>query len=123
MTDIVFAATQFPDAYPYVPYEASIGIKGEATAITAGSISSGALPPGLTLNADNARITGTVTGIHQPLPKVYTFKVTLTDTAGAVQSANYTITVREPAAALATLGGSGTLPVTAQMAQQWPLSF
>lgn len=124
MADILFASTVFPDAYPYVPYEASIAIKGNATVITAGSISGGALPPGLSLHADNARIVGTVSAVHAVLPKTYTFQVTLTDTAGAVQSANYTITVREPQTAIHSLaGGPGALPVAAQMAAMWPTQF
>lgn len=124
MTDITFATVALPDAYDGIPYEAAVAPKGFATAISAGSISSGSLPPGLTLNStDHLRITGTVTGVDAGLPKTYTFKVTLTDGAGAVQSGNLTITVRDAShASEASGGGFGSLPVAAQMAQMWPLT-
>ena len=122
MSDIVFETTVMPDAYPYVAYEASIAIASNASAVTAASVSSGSLPPGLSIATDHVRITGTVSAVEAVLPKVYTFKVTLTDTAGAVQSGTYTITVREPQAAVG-VGGFQALPVKAQMAAMWPTQF
>lgn len=117
MTDIIFETTVLPDAYPGIPYEGSFAISGAASVFTACSVSSGSLPPGLSIAADHVRVTGTVAGVNAVLPKTYTFKATLTDTAGAVQSGTYTITVREPQGAP---GGYGNLPPRAQLAAMWP---
>jgi hypothetical protein len=62
---------------------------GAATAITARSVSTGALPPGLVLAAaPDIRITGTPTQAG-----TFTFTLSYTDTAGAVVSPTYTLLV------------------------------
>jgi hypothetical protein len=121
--DITFETTVLPDAYPYVPYEASIAISGAASVISAGSKATGTFPPGLAIASDHVRITGTVAGVQAALPKVYTFTLSLTDTAGAVTSGTYTITVREPQAGAAKAGGVQALPVQSQMCAMWPGQF
>lgn len=121
MADIVFETTVFPDAYWGVAYEAGIATKNSASIITNCVVASGALPPGLSINADFVRITGTVAGVGAILPKVYTFTLTSTDTAGGVTSGSYTITVREPQASPA-LGSAGISPA-AQQAAMWPLKY
>lgn len=120
MTDFTFETTTLPDAYPYIPYEASIAISGNASAITAGVRQSGTFPPGIGFGSDHVRLTGTVSGVNATLPKTYTFTLKLTDTAGQVTSPTYTITVREPQAALPA---GQPLPVAAQMAAMWPSQF
>lgn len=124
MPDITFETTVLPDAYWGVAYEASIAIRGNATAPTActvNAVGGTSLPPGLSVAADFVRISGTVSGVGATLPKTYTFTLTMTDTAGAATSGNYTITVREPQAAIA-LGPNGVSPA-AQQAALWPLKF
>ena len=98
MADIVWSTTVLPAAIRGAPYEAGLAVTGNATAFTAVSISTGALPPGLSLNADRVRITGTPT-----TNGTFTFTVSLTDTAGAVVSPSFTIVVRDvdPADAIA----------------------
>lgn len=63
--------------------------RGGAPAYT-WSISDGALPTGLSLNAD-----GTIDGFAQATPGDYSFAVTVTDSANATASKNFTITVKE----------------------------
>jgi hypothetical protein len=89
MPDITYATVKFPPGFVGVPYEAAIGYLGAATAITAASVSTGALPTGLVVNAtDHVRITGTPT-----VAGTFTFTLSMTDTAGAVVSGSYTITI------------------------------
>lgn len=121
MTDIVFETTVLPDAFPGTPYKASIAISWAASVVTAGSLASGTLPPGLSIASDHVRITGTVSGVFAPLPKAYSFTLSLTDTAGAKTSGTYTITVREPQAVPGK--GYADLPPVAQQAALWPESF
>lgn len=91
MADITWASTQLPAAIRGIPYEAGLAITGAATAVTAGSVQSGALPAGLVVNAsDHLRVTGTPT-----TNGVFTFTLSLTDTAGAVTSPSFTIVVRD----------------------------
>ena len=102
MADIVWSTTVLPTAIRSAPYEASLAVTANATAFTAATISTGALPPGLALAADKVRITGTPTTLG-----TFTFVVTLTDTAGAVASPSFTIIVRDPAFAdFASLGAN-----------------
>lgn len=89
MADIVFTLATPPPAVLGVTYECGVSIKGMATAVTANSIQSGALPAGITLTAaPEMRLTGvpTVTG-------TFTFTVSATDGAGAVVSGAYTLIV------------------------------
>lgn len=116
MADIVFKSTRLPDAIIGVPYEASIAITGNATAVTAMTFSP-SLPSGLAASADFVRIVGTPTLAAKGL---WTGKITLTDTAGAVQSANYTLNVRfsddADEASLISLG----LKLSADEGRKWP---
>lgn len=91
MTDIVHDTVNLPDAFVGVAYEAALAFHGNASALSAASVSSGALPAGLALSGalPFSKITGTPTA-----PGTATFKVTLTDGAGAVQTGNLTIAVR-----------------------------
>ena len=93
MSDITITSTSLPPAFLGAPYEASVGYKGAATAVTAQSISVGNLPHGLALDTVGAapgslRISGTPDGAANATPQsgvgVYTFTVSVTDTAGAV---------------------------------------
>lgn len=97
MADIVYTTTKFNPGFVGVPYEEAIGYTG-ATIVTAATVNSGALPPGLTLNADHTRITGTPT-----TPGLFTFTLSMTDTGGAVVSGSYSIRIapaaQEPQAA------------------------
>lgn len=91
MADIVWKTTKLPDAILGVPYQAGLATTGATTAITAGSVSAGALPAGLVVDAtDHVRVTGTPTA-----KGVFTATITLTDTAGAVASSSMTLRVRD----------------------------
>lgn len=93
MADIVYDTVALPDAFIGVTYEAAIAFHGNATALTAASASG--LPAGLSLvhstfaSVTSVRITGTPTGAQAP--GNFTVAVTLTDTAGAAVSGNYTM--------------------------------
>jgi hypothetical protein len=93
MTDIVWKTLTLPDAVVGAPYEAGLAFTGNATAVTACVVKggSGALPTGLAVNADLVRLTGT----PKAVAGVYTFKLTITDTAGAVDSGTFTLRVRD----------------------------
>lgn len=122
MPDIVWKTVSLPDAIVGVPYEAGLATTAAATLVTACGVNTGALPPGLVANAtDHVRITGTVKGVNAALPKTYTFTLSMTDTAGAVISPSYTITVR--AAQHRSDVSMTDQPVVAQMAAQWPLTM
>lgn len=113
MTDIVYTSTAFPDAVIGVAYEAAIGIKSSASVVSAASVSTGALPTGLSVNADHSRITGTPTATG-----VFTFTLSTTDSAGAVVSGTYTITVvNDPRVVNEDLDDA---PVATQLAREWP---
>lgn len=88
MPDITYTVTKFHHGFVGVPYEAAIGYVGNATALTAASVSTGTLPPGLTVNADHTRITGTPTSVG-----TFTFTLSMTDTAGATVSGSYSIQI------------------------------
>lgn len=89
MPDIIYTQVTLHEGIVGRPYEAGIGMTGAATAITARSVSTGALPPGLALAAaPDIRITGTPT-----TPGTYTFTLSYTDTAGAVVSPSYSLQV------------------------------
>jgi hypothetical protein len=120
MTDIVYDTVTLPDAVVGVAYEAALAYHGNASAMSAASISNGALPTGLAIDAalPFSRITGTPKGNQAG---TYTFKVTLTDTAGAVQSGSYTLNVRRsPAAEVLNSGGQTVL---GSLARQWPSQY
>jgi hypothetical protein len=120
VADITWRTTAFPDAIVGVAYEASLAETGSLTAVTNCTVATGALPPGLAINADHVRVTGTVKGVNAALPKVYTFTLTMTDTAGGVTSGSFTITVR--ASEHRSDVTATSQPVVAQMAAMWPLT-
>ena len=114
--DIVIQTTKFPVGFVNVAYEAGIATTGNASAITSHSIASGALPPGLIVNAtDHLRITGTPTAAGK-----FTFTIALTDTGGTTTSGPFTINIgntgKSPLA-------DGNLPVSDQLKVQWPAQF
>lgn len=93
-TSFTYVSVKFPDAYVGVPYEAAIGIKSGTSAVSAGAVSTGALPVGIVVNAtDHVRLTGTPTTAN--VPGTYTFTLTLTDTTGTTVSGTYTIALHE----------------------------
>lgn len=92
MADIVYDTASLPGAFLGSPYEAAIAYHGAATALTAATATG--LPTGLSLVnsafgiATGVRITGTPT-----VSGTFSVQVTLTDTAGAVQSAALSLVV------------------------------
>lgn len=88
--DIVHANNLFPVAICNSPYEVAIAFQGNASPITGSAIVSGSLPSGLALDTGPpwTRISGipTTNGL-------YTFQISLTDTAGTVISPQMSIRV------------------------------
>ena len=121
MTDIVWETTVLPDAIVGHGYQAGLATIGAATAITACTVATGSLPPGLAIASDKVRITGTPLG--SGTDKTYTFTLTMTDTAGGVTSGSLSITVRSGADVSGPDKPFSTLPVVAQMASAWPAQF
>lgn len=121
MADITWRTASLPDATAGVPYEGALAETGSLTAVTACTVASGSLPPGLSVNADHVRITGTPSG--SGIGKTYTFTLTMTDTAGGVTSGSLTITVRGAADVAGRDKPFSSLPVLAQMASMWPAQF
>jgi len=124
MADIVYTTVLLPPAYINQPYEASVAYKSDATVFTAQSVVAGTvlngLPAGLALDTVGAapgslRITGTPTGAasagNTPKSGVgpYTFTISGTDTAGAVVSGTYTITLMYSALDVVMVGGHSTV--------------
>ena len=118
MADITWRTASLPDAYAGIPYEAGLAETGALTAVTASAVVTGALPPGLALSADFVRITGTPKG--SGIGQLYTFTISLTDTAGPVTSGTLTIRVR---GLHNDFVKDGTAPVLASLAQQWPNQY
>lgn len=88
VADIAWKTVTLPEAILGKAYEAGLALNGEATSVTITVKAGSALPAGLVINADGVRITGTPTVLG-----VYTFTLTATDTAGAVDSAALSIHV------------------------------
>jgi Putative Ig domain len=86
--DITFDTVNLPMGFVNVPYEAAIAYHGNATALSASAVATGNLPTGLALDValPFSRITGTPT-----VDGLFTFTLSLTDTAGAKTSGTYTI--------------------------------
>jgi hypothetical protein len=91
--DIVYDTVALPPAFLGVAYEAAVGYHGAASALTAASATG--LPTGLSLvhstfaESCSVRITGTPTAAGANAAVV----ITLTDSAGAAESGDYSITV------------------------------
>jgi len=115
MADIVYKTVLLPDGFVNMPYEAGLALSLAATAVTVGAVNTGALPGGLVVNAtDHIRITGRPTQAG-----TFTFTLSLTDTAGAVVSPSYQITIHNQP-------GAGVLraaPLLSQLQVQWPTEF
>jgi len=120
-SDITWRTVSLPDATAGVPYEAGLAETGAATAITACTVATGSLPPGLSITADKVRISGTPKGAG--IGQTYTFTLTMTDTAGAVTSGSLSITVRGASDVAGKDKPFSTLPVVSQMASMWPNQF
>lgn len=109
---IVWKSVKLPEAIIGQPYEAGLAMNGQVTAVTVTVKGGSTLPAGLVINADGVRITGTPTSIG-----LYTFILTATETAGAVDSSSFTLHVgtgREDD----ILSDSAAV----QFAREWPAS-
>ena len=114
--DITITTTKLPSGFINVSYEAGLATTGNASAITAATIATGALPPGLTLSAsDHLRITGIPTSGGK-----FTFTISLTDTAGTTTSGSLSILVLSPGKSPLT---DGNFPLVDQLKIQWPAQF
>jgi len=82
-----------------VAYSATLAAKGGTTPYT-WSLTSGALPAGLSLNASTGAITGTPTTAVTSTP--LTFKVTDSGSPAGTQSVNLTLTISAPTLAITT---------------------
>jgi predicted membrane protein len=83
--DIVFAASVLPDAFTETPYLAAIPFYGNASAVTACSVTSGSLPAGLSLSAAYAAVSGTIA--YNAADGLYSFTVSITDSSGTASQA------------------------------------
>lgn len=114
--DIVIQTTKLPTGFINVAYEAGLATTGNASAITAHSIASGALPPGLIVNAtDHLRITGIPTTAGK-----FTFTISLTDSGGTTTSGSLSIIIVSAGKSPLT---DGNFPVSDQLKVQWPSEF
>ncbi len=114
--DIVIQTSKLPPGTVNQTYEAALATTGNATAITGHSIASGALPPGLIVNAsDHLRITGIPTQAGK-----FTFTIGLTDTGGTTTSPSLSITITGAGQSPILAGG---LPAADQLKTQWPAQF
>ncbi len=114
-------ASTLPDQYD----NTAITLNLVATDATSYTITSGSLPPGLTLNANTGVISGTVTGIT--VDTTYTFTVRATDAQlqDSPRTFTVTITVSDPYFKLTTLlltGNSGNTIVTDSSVNNFPIT-
>jgi hypothetical protein len=101
---IVITTTTLPNTKPGSPYTAILAATGGTTPIT-WTVTTGALPAGLTLNST----TGVISGVATATASVaVSFTVTATDAVGSTKSAPLTITVTNDVAITTT-----TIPETA----------
>jgi hypothetical protein len=121
VADITWRTVSLPVAIAGVPYEAGLAETGSLTAVTNCTVATGSLPPGLSINADHVRITGTPLG--SGIDKTYTCTLTMTDTAGGVTSTSLSITVRSASNHAGADVTFSSLPLQAQMAAMWPAQF
>lgn len=110
VADIIVKTQTLPSAQVGVPYEAGLALTGNATAVSAVTVTSGSLPPGLSVATD-LRVTGTPTASGKR-----TFTLNFTDAAGVQTSGTLTLTVAYPAQADIL-----TLSPAAQIAKTWGL--
>jgi hypothetical protein len=90
---IVISTTSLPDGQIGVPYSTTLSASGGSGAFT-WTITAGALPAGLNLDAASGVIAGTPTATAAQLP--LTFTVTDAGTPAQSQSAAYTLTISPP---------------------------
>ena len=106
---ITVSPSSLPDGTTTIPYNQTITASG-GTGTMSFAVSSGALPPGLSLNSATGVLDGTPTATG-----VYVFEVTATDANGCTGTQLYAITVNLPACPTITLSPSalpgGTLSV------------
>lgn len=136
MTDIVHDTSALPDAFVGTAYSAAVAFHGAATGVIAADSvltanAAGApdgttnVPGGLTINTttNGTVISGTPTAAHGT--GTYSFKVSLQDTAGLVQSGTITLNLH-PASVLdtggyATEAGDPTQTVASALNnREWP---
>jgi len=103
-TSIIFNTTSLPDATAAVNYGQTISVSG-GNSIYSFSITSGALPAGLTLDLSAGSISGTPTAYGS-----FSFTVTATDTASTpdMGSQAYTLNVNAPVITLTPASGALT---------------
>jgi len=85
---LVITTTSLPNGNRYVPYSAQINVTGGVPAYQF-SLSSGSLPPGVTLNSNTGLISGTPT-----VSTIYSITVRVTDQAGTTASQFYKFSIR-----------------------------
>jgi len=114
--DITIATTKFPQAFVNVAYEAGVATTGNASAISSTTVATGALPPGLAVDATSKlKIVGTPTTAGK-----FTFTLACTDGAGTVNSGSMSIVVSNPGKSPLA---DGNLPLIDQLKVQWPAQF
>ncbi|HVM60228.1 MAG TPA: putative Ig domain-containing protein [Verrucomicrobiae bacterium] len=113
--------SELPSTFPGKPYSAQLFVTGGQAPVTF-AVTSGSLPPGLTLSSTSGLITGssTTTG-------TYTFTITATDGLGCTISITYTVSVTCPSLSLspaslpsAPVGQPYNQTITASGAQGTP---
>ena len=92
---ITYPASPLPDGMMGAPYSETMLADG-GTNPRSWSITAGALPAGLTLDASGL-ISGTPPDKKPHKAKTYVFTVTVTDAAGATDSRETSITIQPPA--------------------------
>ncbi len=113
---LVISTSPLPNGQVNTPYTATLAATGGTTPYT-WSLTSGALPAGLTLNASTGAITGTPTAAATSTP--LTFKVTDSSSPALTQSANLTLTISSAALVISTSplpNGQVNTPYTATLA-------
>lgn len=135
MTDIVHDTSAMPDAFVGTAYSAAVAFHGAATAIIAAdsvvTASAAGAPDGTTnfvgglsinTTTNGTVISGTPTAAHGA--GTYTFKVSLQDTAGLVQSGSITLALH--AQSIQDAGGydqvtsDPAFSSSAQYTREWP---
>lgn len=94
-----------PGGYPTVgsPFSAAAAVVGGFPPYTF-SLAAGALPPGLSLDADTGTVSGTPTATQAD-----TLTLVVRDSAGSTGSGPFTLDVRDPLAVAGTFGRAATL--------------
>lgn len=96
-------ASSLPEQYDAT----AISLALAATSATSYTITSGSLPPGLSLNTSTGLITGTVTGVTVDITYTFTVRATDSELQDSPRTFTVTITVSDPYFKLTTLLLSG----------------